>query len=586
MTGAKGVHQCGWAPAPTTPVAGERAGTAKHWAVTKTPARRVAATASVPGPQAGGRKAFETRSSLTLLPGSGPADNAVDRATPYRHASPAGRRRQLTGPRSAHPAVTRAVTAAGVLVAVGALALAGVRPVQAQGDPDLRLPWSTVSAGGNGAVPGASGALVLTPALGLPTVSKGSAGGLVLHGGWVAGVSRVIATPVTSVTAVHAGWNLLSLAAMPSRRSASSLFPSAVSAFFSYDGTYQAVSELEPGRGYWARFGDSESVPSVGGALETTVVTVQRGWNLVGGGPYGTAEGHLAPVPPLELTAPVYGYEPAGGYYVPGALVPTQGYWVCVSDAGQVTIGSGPTIPAARQATGPASGRLAIADYAAGQELGTLCLTDARGRKQQLYFGNPGDGAAAAYYQLPPRPPAEAFDARFAADRAIACGTPGLEQRVPLQVSTPAYPVRVSWQGNGRAEARLEVGGQQTPLIGSGSLELPQPSEALALLLNPAVALAGPAPRAYALEANHPNPFNPQTSVRYALPEQGPVTLTVYDMTGQVVRRLVDSVQPAGWHTATWDARSDRGVPVSSGVYVCEMRAGLYRATHRMVLVR
>jgi hypothetical protein len=313
---------------------------------------------------------------------------------------------------------------------------------------------------------------------------------------------------------------------------------------------------------------------------------VQRGWNLVGGVPYGAAAGRLVPIPPLELTAPIYAYEPTGGYYEPGALVATLGYWVCVGEAGQVAVGPGPTDPAARQADGTAPVRLAIEDYATSEGLGTLCLTDARGRTQRLYFGTPGDAATAAYYQLPPRPPADAFDARFAADRAIACGIPGVERRVSLSVATPAFPVSVRWHNRGRTDARLEVDGQQTSLIGSGSVELRQPSKAIALLVNLEAAATGSAPLNYALEANHPNPFNPQTSVRYALPDGGWVNLTIYDVTGQVVRRLVDGVQPAGWHTATWDARSDRGLSVSSGVYVCEMRAGLYRATHRMALVR
>ena len=87
-------------------------------------------------------------------------------------------------------------------------------------------------------------------------------------------------------------------------------------------------------------------------------------------------------------------------------------------------------------------------------------------------------------------------------------------------------------------------------------------------------------PSAFALEQNYPNPFNPQTTIRYHLPVQGHVTLTIYDMTGAVVTRLVDGEQAAGSYSQIWNAAAS-----PSGIYFCELRTASSREMRRMLLV-
>jgi hypothetical protein len=88
-------------------------------------------------------------------------------------------------------------------------------------------------------------------------------------------------------------------------------------------------------------------------------------------------------------------------------------------------------------------------------------------------------------------------------------------------------------------------------------------------------------PTDYALEANYPNPFNPATTIRYALPEQAQVTLVVYDAMGREVRRLVDGLQGAGVHEVTFDAAS-----LPSGVYIYRLEAGSFQQVRSMTLVK
>jgi hypothetical protein len=88
-------------------------------------------------------------------------------------------------------------------------------------------------------------------------------------------------------------------------------------------------------------------------------------------------------------------------------------------------------------------------------------------------------------------------------------------------------------------------------------------------------------PEAYFLSANYPNPFNPSTEIRFALPEAARVDLVVYDVLGREVARLVDGTQEAGHHRAPFDASA-----LPSGVYLYRLTAGDFVETRRMVLMK
>mgnify|MGYP001161016387 CR=1 FL=1 len=96
----------------------------------------------------------------------------------------------------------------------------------------------------------------------------------------------------------------------------------------------------------------------------------------------------------------------------------------------------------------------------------------------------------------------------------------------------------------------------------------------------------GALPEAFALHQNYPNPFNPVTSLRYDLPEDGLVNITVYDMIGRIVKNLVNSPQTAGYKSIIWDATNNRNEPISAGLYLYTIHAGKFRDTRKMVLLK
>lgn len=94
-------------------------------------------------------------------------------------------------------------------------------------------------------------------------------------------------------------------------------------------------------------------------------------------------------------------------------------------------------------------------------------------------------------------------------------------------------------------------------------------------------------PTANALQQNYPNPFNPETTISFDLSTESMVTLTVYSMTGQMVRTLVsDRAMGAGQYKSVWDGRDENGAKVGSGVYFYQLNAGDFTAKKKMTLLQ
>ncbi|MGE5314245.1 MAG: FlgD immunoglobulin-like domain containing protein [Acidobacteriota bacterium] len=93
-------------------------------------------------------------------------------------------------------------------------------------------------------------------------------------------------------------------------------------------------------------------------------------------------------------------------------------------------------------------------------------------------------------------------------------------------------------------------------------------------------------PKTYELANNFPNPFNPSTVIRFALPAQSMAKLVVYDMLGREVRTLVKSMLNAGYFETTWNGKDNAGRQVSSGIYIYRMEAGSFVSAKKMMLLK
>jgi hypothetical protein len=93
-------------------------------------------------------------------------------------------------------------------------------------------------------------------------------------------------------------------------------------------------------------------------------------------------------------------------------------------------------------------------------------------------------------------------------------------------------------------------------------------------------------PNDFALKQNYPNPFNPATQISYTLPQAAHVKLAIYNLQGQEIKTLVDKWQSAGAKSVIWDGTDNRAREMTSGIYFYRLRAGAFRKTQKMILMR
>jgi hypothetical protein len=174
--------------------------------------------------------------------------------------------------------------------------------------------------------------------------------------------------------------------------------------------------------------------------------------------------------------------------------------------------------------------------------------------------------------------------------------TPVTPQGVGNSTVTPLFINAVS------GDIRLQAG---SPAIDGGNPELLDPSgsradigavplgEQLPADLNhplphvdTPLGVASGTPTGFVLLQNAPNPFNPSTTIRFKLPSERKIRLSVYDVTGRLVRSLVDGHRDAGQHEVLWDGLDFSGRAVGSGVYMYRLTGGSDTLVRRMLLVK
>ncbi len=93
-------------------------------------------------------------------------------------------------------------------------------------------------------------------------------------------------------------------------------------------------------------------------------------------------------------------------------------------------------------------------------------------------------------------------------------------------------------------------------------------------------------PASLVLYPNHPNPFNPETRISFALPKEMRITLRIYNLFGEEVARLYDGNMTAGTHSLVWDGRNHSGRPVTSGLYLYQLESEQTTLSGKMILMR
>tara|TARA_B110000483_G_scaffold156147_1_gene185464 strand:- start:624 stop:2768 length:2145 start_codon:yes stop_codon:yes gene_type:complete len=93
-------------------------------------------------------------------------------------------------------------------------------------------------------------------------------------------------------------------------------------------------------------------------------------------------------------------------------------------------------------------------------------------------------------------------------------------------------------------------------------------------------------PGTYIVSQNYPNPFNPSTTLRYSMSKGELVNIAVYDMSGRLVKDLLNGYQNAGYNSIQWNATNNQGQSVSAGMYICIIKIGSYNTSKKMLLLK
>ncbi|GEM_PF-4803277 len=217
-------------------------------------------------------------------------------------------------------------------------------------------------------------------------------------------------------------------------------------------------------------------------------------------------------------------------------------------------------------------------------------------------------------YELPPLPPADIFDARFIDSRTSSGTCLGMGTKynfhdlhtgdwykdtfkIRFQGSVPgieAYPFTISWNiptpfwclGDLMMKYEGENGTVNIDMTDSTSTVISNFDASILSIIayfycDTLSIREDKYPTTYELSQNYPNPFNPTTTIRYSMPKRGYVTLSVYNILGEEVAKLINGVQDAGYQSIEFNSKN-----LPSGVYVYRLLTDQFRDMKRCIVVK
>lgn len=134
----------------------------------------------------------------------------------------------------------------------------------------------------------------------------------------------------------NTGWNILSVPLLANNMNGSSLFPTASSSFYQYSNGYQTVTNLENGKGYWAKFNSSGFSKIIGRKIQSNQIPVNAGWNIIGPFNKTIQTSNITSNPPNIIQSNFFEFN--NGYLNVNTLTPGKGYWIKVSQDGYLTL--------------------------------------------------------------------------------------------------------------------------------------------------------------------------------------------------------------------------------------------------------
>jgi hypothetical protein len=326
---------------------------------------------------------------------------------------------------------------------------------------------------------------------------------------------------------------------------------------------YSSINTTTPGEGYWMKqvgdnvYNTGDEWPASGiEIIPHNPIGVSERWNMFGGFEDIVDASALTTTPPGQIVS-IYKFVPGTGYQTTTQIVPGYGYWVKVSSACQINI---PDV----FAKGNKQEEFFKNDW------GRIILTDAAGSSHTLYAVK--GQVDLNRYELPPLPPEGLFDVRFGSGRVaedISSSAQSIEMRgmtYPVKVKVENMDIRLMDETGKLINTNVKDGEEIT--IANANINKVMVSGELI-------------PDKYAVEQNYPNPFNAMTTVRFSIPKEVQVNLSVYNILGEKVKEFKNEVMKPGYFEVKFDAST-----IASGVYFYRIKAGDFVQTKKMILLK
>lgn len=360
-----------------------------------------------------------------------------------------------------------------------------------------------------------------------------------------------------------AGWNLIGLPMNTGSLYYEIIFPNSVSeTLFGFDEIYFETDFLIPGHGYWLYFDEAGSDFITGNSIHNLIITLHQGWNLISGVTAPISVYDIVDPDEIVIQGSWYGFDET--YFNSDSLFPGKGYWVNASSSGEITISS-------------AQSSLSAKLFSPPSYLNTLTL-----EHMVLYFGNRIEVENPLSYLLPPKPPTGGKDIRFSGDSKL-CSTDECLIKMMNDGSPLIFDYEIKdgefWEiipiiSNQSTSQQVEGG-----FYLSGGTQFTLDSNTEEWLLRKSSSLQHPTK--FAFFPAHPNPFNSNTTIRFSVPEKMDVNVSVYDIQGRIVEKLINKQFTLGNYNIQWNAKD-----FSSGIYFVLIEGNGKKKSQKIILMK
>lgn len=342
---------------------------------------------------------------------------------------------------------------------------------------------------------------------------------------------------------MNSGWNLVSIGLNVVYWNSDSLFKNSSANIYEYDGKYKVADRITRGKGYWVKYPQTEALTFTGLPFLTDTIYLKKGWNLIGSISEIVPISSIISEPPNLIGSYFFSYN-NNGYNIITEVIPFESYWVKANSDGFIILSFDSVNYHHKFQTSLSFDKLNEIKFSDGKSERSLFFTTNR---------------AEYLSELPPLPPFEIFDVRFATGKFVE--TFKNISSIPIIIQSSVENLEISWKIKDGNSYILKIAPEQEiKLQNSGSTTI-KSFENIAIEIT-----EKDIPDDYKLFQNYPNPFNPSTQISYSLPTTSRVVLKIYDILGREIDILVDGIQEAGYHTQRWIPKN-RGLELYSGIY-------------------